>query len=987
MAVHTAPPPLSVLAPPSTSHLLPPPIHHNYLLLVENSPALHAFWPRMHDTYIKQMVSQLRMLHPLEHTSVFLVETHQSGQRGPRRYDSVETALEGLQFDLTRTRGAPGPENRISARSVFECAKFLAARPAPCNRHLIVVAGTEPTPSPAELAHAPAANDPWSTVEDLLIKKDVHFQIALAPGAHGFGGRMIGMFERVFRTQRFTEEPIWLRTYSTDIICRLSVSKSNIACFGCYWGVEVTVPAFIRQGACCYVINIHPSLPSHHRRSSAAAAAGLALHEPPVEIAGVALPLLGDDGDAYGGSASASAQPEPTLVTKLQQVHGLARKKKIYAAKPPRQPFFAEDERDRDDDRAAAPSTSPSSATRAKERYRTTTPTLALAEVPLMVPAETGLPPSLSVTGRNGKGRASVVRGAGGNRTRRSADTASTGGPSPPAHWQRPSYSPSVETPSAEAGQVRAHDPPRHPVGAPILQLRSPYYHHRDPGHPQAIPQHMPLQAGYSHGPRAPFSSGPLQVQVQVPVPVPATVSDPEPTDGVSVPVYEARGRPDVQMHMHQSPALLSLDFSFASGSGSSAGASYPASAQGTPTSTFSAGSCSSSASASSGNAYSPPFPLTPDSPYHPQSQVAFAPHAGAGDAGDGNQMCASEEELAMMRMHVHVQEYEQTQTQVEAEAQARAFYDAAEYAAYEVGQTPAGVWVARTGEQQADSEAQYETSSSGDFYASYPAPPQLQQHASAAASVFAPHPRRLENDVPPLILARAGHGVLESTSGSAKVVGMRASTISSKILERFDVQGSQEYSSGSSHAQPQGWYHPQHVDDRRLRDTHAHANASGADTNNLNPNQNANPNANATTMRDAAFSTSHYAPSEPAPAATVTAPIVAGVYHPSADNNLNPLGDEPLWADSDMAYGYRALAAQEREDALRQQPLRTDYGGPPVFGPGPLAQPQYPEYPYHHHQQQQDIVEYDAYALNASLYSGSSSSSSLVAWSGPAVG
>ncbi|KAJ7074780.1 hypothetical protein C8F01DRAFT_35024 [Mycena amicta] len=366
----------------------PRPKHHNYLILIENSPRLHRFWPQMRSTYLARMVNQLRGMHPLKHTSVFLIETRpQCRQFTPRLYGTVELAVEGVQFDFGE------PDNRVSPAHIGAGIQFLLSKQTPCLRHLIVVAATAPvdTDSTAALpVHASVPHDPWLAVERLLVKEEIYFQLTLSSNLQT--GRLTELFDRTFRAQRHTEEPLWLATYSTDILCRLSVMKRYPdVVLGSSSEGKTT-----RRSTSTSHLDLDLELPSH--------------------------PLLSNDASAAAstGTASSTGEPLPMLVTKLQQQHGLAKKKKIYGTKPARQPFFAD----------------------ARTRYRTTPPGSGSGGDAMVLAAETGVPPSLSLTGRasaSGEQRARRASSRGRIRGEHRVGRASLAGSvsSYPTQWQQ----------------------------------------------------------------------------------------------------------------------------------------------------------------------------------------------------------------------------------------------------------------------------------------------------------------------------------------------------------------------------------------------------------------------------------------------------------------------------------------------------------------------------------------------------------------------
>ncbi|KAF7290718.1 hypothetical protein MIND_01312500 [Mycena indigotica] len=249
-------------------------------------PALADVWPRMHRQYLLQLLSQLCSPSTSPPTTVYVsIGLQDEGAFAFTQYDSVEQALAGVDFG-----GGEARQSRVTPDRVWAAAQFLAGQPMPCIRHLVLVAAS---PLPAKSTPV----DPWHAVESLLVKEHVYLQLALTANLQE--GPLVRLFERTLRAQRHTEEPLWLKTYATDIFCRLSVLKRPEA-----------------QG--CEVLRPSNEDPARH-----------ALLPVPPDLAPLLHPNAND--------------PMPPLVSRIQQKHGINRKKHGYSEGPAKMLFLVDD--------------------------------------------------------------------------------------------------------------------------------------------------------------------------------------------------------------------------------------------------------------------------------------------------------------------------------------------------------------------------------------------------------------------------------------------------------------------------------------------------------------------------------------------------------------------------------------------------------------------------------------------------------------------
>ncbi|KAF7329190.1 hypothetical protein MKEN_00179600 [Mycena kentingensis (nom. inval.)] len=590
---------------------LPPPSTHNFLILVENSPTTDQYWRQIRTAYLPQVVEQLRNRHPVERTNIFLIETQPLPQQPadvsptpptptPRHfaYDSLERGLEGVQFDLSER----GTGNRLAPGHLWAAIQFLTTPgnlPQPCSRkHLIIVGATPPAVAMSSVNPSAATGDPWLALSRALIKEDVHFHLVLAAKARR--GTFAELFERTMRAKHHSEEPLFVPMYPSEIGCRMVVDKRLP-------DIILTPNGPTKM----------PALPASDPLADTAKFGREIMRYP----AGTSKAILSSTASASPSSSSASAsipmgEQPPMLVTALQEVHGLSRRKKIYVRKPERVPLLRPPSRSRsrlgmEEDVQAS----------ARDRYRTMTPApgvgMALAE-------EGSVPPLLTAANRGrGRGRAvqrprveaaSTTTTATRKQARNahvqaharasaasvphvpvSADFAPTHG-SYPQQWQEGYTWPGGEHGDAmemALGYGRQDALDMNAVGAYQQQQYAQQQHDYEQ-QPQALPHSFP----------APFSSAPL-------------ASEPSTSLGQTTHANLAAAR-----HPYTAPLTTSFDTSDMR----------------TPCGT---GSANATTPSSTSSAASPPFPLTPDDiPMYlsPQPPASFEGE-GVPLVGDFSQM------------------------------------------------------------------------------------------------------------------------------------------------------------------------------------------------------------------------------------------------------------------------------------------------------------------------------------------------------------
>ncbi|KAJ6510663.1 hypothetical protein C8R45DRAFT_1161425 [Mycena sanguinolenta] len=271
------------------------PSPQNFLLMVENSSALAPFWSDLRDCYLPRLVEQLSGTLPAHLTNIFITESRSTSHD---LQSSVTKQCSNLEAGLTECQFNYSPDNWLSVAQIQTGIMFLSNAPANQLRHLIVVAAT--TPKDFGIVNLPY--DPWIELAKMLTKEDVYFHLALTSNLRS--GRLPNLFQQTLKMQKHTEEPLWLPKYSTALIFRVSAPQSYPDAVQVISDTKSPCPASRTQ---------REHIPS----------------------------------DMYTNKALEDTSPEsPSLVSKLQQVHGLT-KKKVYGAKPVRIPFIL-DEKPRD---------------------------------------------------------------------------------------------------------------------------------------------------------------------------------------------------------------------------------------------------------------------------------------------------------------------------------------------------------------------------------------------------------------------------------------------------------------------------------------------------------------------------------------------------------------------------------------------------------------------------------------------------------------
>ncbi|KAJ7119677.1 hypothetical protein C8R44DRAFT_179095 [Mycena epipterygia] len=330
----------------------------HFLLLIENSSELAPFWPDLRDCYLPRIVKQLSGSHPVHLTNIYISESRPAPQdfhnSVTRQYSSLEAGLKAFQFNYE-------PGNILSTTQIQTGIEFLSSSTTSEGRHLIVVAAT----TPAGFGNGHPLHDPWHELAKMLTQGDISLHLALTSNLRS--GPLSRLFEQTTKWQQITEEPLWLATYSTAFIFRVSGQTHS-----------------------ALVPETKPEAPPSNCRNTQA--------------------RRDTNPDVYTTkSLDDTSSESPSLVSQLQQFHGLT-KKKVYGTKPARVPFVKDE--------------------RVRERYRG-----APAPPSFPIAPETGAPPLL--TGRRSRRSSPKADRGFTSRHDRIADPYAP----PETQWHQPMYS------------------------------------------------------------------------------------------------------------------------------------------------------------------------------------------------------------------------------------------------------------------------------------------------------------------------------------------------------------------------------------------------------------------------------------------------------------------------------------------------------------------------------------------------------------------
>ncbi|ESK91351.1 hypothetical protein Moror_2778 [Moniliophthora roreri MCA 2997] len=272
------------------------------LLMIENSRGLFHLWSDLRDQYLKPLLQKIEYGHPSLPVTTFVLESlpPNSAQNRkpivPRQYRTFQDSLQDVRFNHNAS-------NRLSLSKIRNGAEYLAnAVTGAVSRHIVILASSPPVNDASTVDdEGIPGHSPWNHLAELLTKVNARCHLILRSGQDM--QLLTGLFEEMLRLQKITEENAWFPVDTNKIIVRLSSQRDYR---GEYAPHLLTSP--LQSSPPSAFLEPHDSLPfSESPRAS-----------PP----------------------QSPHEAFPSLVSQLQQVHGLT-KKKVYGTKPVRKPFVS----------------------------------------------------------------------------------------------------------------------------------------------------------------------------------------------------------------------------------------------------------------------------------------------------------------------------------------------------------------------------------------------------------------------------------------------------------------------------------------------------------------------------------------------------------------------------------------------------------------------------------------------------------------------
>ncbi|KAJ4493646.1 hypothetical protein C8J55DRAFT_499421 [Lentinula edodes] len=302
------------------------------MLLVDNSRFTEIAWSDLRDLYLPSLFDKLSSVHASASITTFVQECCSNGNMDevspltPRKYHKFQDAIRDLRFNPVSTY-------RFTGQLILETIKFLSATAA-LARHIVIL-GSSP------LQNKYSSID-WHRLAQSLATGSIYCHLMLHAHAAGPTDPLSLMFDETLRLQRSIEDNAWFTDHKSQIVLRLTSVHTQTP------RLEVT-PLKV----------ISPLTPSRGLLP-----APLAHPVPSASNQSMHVPTP---------PTSASDEELPSIVTQLQQMHGLT-KKKVYGTKPKRLPFVSS-EVYRESSRKAA-SLSPVSPSDTNHGGRVTSPSL-----------------------------------------------------------------------------------------------------------------------------------------------------------------------------------------------------------------------------------------------------------------------------------------------------------------------------------------------------------------------------------------------------------------------------------------------------------------------------------------------------------------------------------------------------------------------------------------------------------------------------------
>ncbi|KAI0824403.1 hypothetical protein BC628DRAFT_1322673 [Trametes gibbosa] len=302
------------------------------LVLVEDSAQMAAKWPDVRDSYLPILLENLRMADPSVQIEARWLTTSSSS---PVAANTIT--------DAAQCRNVPslvlgqGNNSKISPPAIQNAIKILAAsmRGASATRHFILVAATGPPTSSPMNETTPSGFDPWDDIALVLKQEYIRLHVILNIGAEM--RTYHELFKRSLQLQSNSEVPAWFcdsRRFSVRLSGRPQYVRSAVT------APVPMISASVQQGR---YGNPSPSPPisttspcpgtppTQDSPSPASSPQNRKTSTSPTAARSRARVTESSNSPPEGGGGG-------SLVTYLQQMHGLT-KKKSYGVKAPKKTY------------------------------------------------------------------------------------------------------------------------------------------------------------------------------------------------------------------------------------------------------------------------------------------------------------------------------------------------------------------------------------------------------------------------------------------------------------------------------------------------------------------------------------------------------------------------------------------------------------------------------------------------------------------------
>ncbi|KAI0055401.1 hypothetical protein BV25DRAFT_1921836 [Artomyces pyxidatus] len=286
------------------------------LVLIENSSAMVSRWPDLRDRHLPTLLGTMRIENPISPINVLWLmscpaneaTTSSTPDHGSRQSNQLPEVWFNAQ-----------PSNRISPWTIYHGAQLLASTfpDLPTSRHLIVIAASAPSENGDKIPGVSGAetDDPWLPLRTKLYQEDIHLHMILNP--RDKADSFIKLFDDLLNLQNCKQAMTWFPVDLTNYKFYLSTRQrkqtsgaSNLPMMSQYSEEHQFQPP------------PHPP-PSH-----------------------ACLPRNHSSGAPFRSPTIPKSQeaPRPSLIKRLQKVHGLTRK--TYCLQLSRQPFIRDERLD-----------------------------------------------------------------------------------------------------------------------------------------------------------------------------------------------------------------------------------------------------------------------------------------------------------------------------------------------------------------------------------------------------------------------------------------------------------------------------------------------------------------------------------------------------------------------------------------------------------------------------------------------------------------